>query len=528
MITVFQDVHSIAPHHTSLEAVFNAIENGKYSAQISRIRSEPDKEERNYLKRKLPIACFSGKFSVRKDDALIEHSGLICLDFDHVNDVASLKASLQLDPYCYAAFVSPSGDGVKMIVRIPKNNHRGSFRALRKRYTQIDNTPDESRACFLSWDSEIWINNAASVFKTQIDDDVKKVSTVANGTQEKDQNKLFKAILNGMQESGIHYHDGRNIFFFKLFCDCNEFGIEKAISMPMALDLITDDFSFDELKIVAENAYKRQEKFGTKFLRAGSESIYEDSDVDKPIDWTIKLPPANYYVKIGDVGIAEEGSIVTITGKAKSMKTTLLKGIAASAISGRPRLNISVNTRGRDILWIDTEQSIRDMYTLGGHIEGLCQTRLEDQVLVKFFALRTADSAKQRLERTKKILDHYDAGIVIVDGAVDLLDSYNDEEQSKSVVSYLLKVADERKMCVFPVIHLAKTTGYARGHMGTELINKSQNVILVEKDPNEDGWATVSSSETRGAPFNEFQIGFITSDGKTYPVTRDHLQTFII
>ena len=41
-----------------------------------------DKSQRNELKKNLPAICFSGKFSKRNSDSIVEHSGLLCLDFD--------------------------------------------------------------------------------------------------------------------------------------------------------------------------------------------------------------------------------------------------------------------------------------------------------------------------------------------------------------------------------------------------------------------------------------------------------------
>ena len=37
-----------------------------------------------------------------------------------------------------------------------------------------------------------------------------------------------------------------------------------------------------------------------------------------------------------------------------------------------------------------------------------------------------------------------------------------------------------------PVLHNARSTGSARGHLGTELINKSKAVIKVSKDQDEN------------------------------------------
>lgn len=55
----------------------------KHIAEIENLRSLPTKEEKNEIKRRLPMACISGVFSpTRKVENLVRHSGFICVDID--------------------------------------------------------------------------------------------------------------------------------------------------------------------------------------------------------------------------------------------------------------------------------------------------------------------------------------------------------------------------------------------------------------------------------------------------------------
>ena len=132
-VTIFKDVKSTkAPHHIQLATALSRIQQGKSKDLIHEIR-EGNKEK----KKKLPIVCFSGEFSSRKDDALFEHSGFIVLDFDHV-EVDSVKQALAVDDYIYACWVSPSGDGIKALVQITNpERHRDHFRALIKYFQKL-------------------------------------------------------------------------------------------------------------------------------------------------------------------------------------------------------------------------------------------------------------------------------------------------------------------------------------------------------------------------------------------------------
>jgi len=160
-VTIFKDVKSTkAPHHIQLATALSRIQRGKSKDLIHEVR-EGNKEK----KLELPVVCFSGEFSSRADEALFEHSGYIVLDFDHVN-VEATKTALATDDYIYACWVSPSGDGIKALVRITNpERHRDHFRALtaylsRQHGLEVDETGiNESRACFESYDPDIIIKD---------------------------------------------------------------------------------------------------------------------------------------------------------------------------------------------------------------------------------------------------------------------------------------------------------------------------------------------------------------------------------
>lgn len=141
------------------------IREGSSATTIDEVR-QGDKE----AKKKLPVVLFSGEFSSRNDEALFEHSGFIVLDFDHI-DVPRSKSILGTDPYVYSCWVSPSGDGLKALVRVTNpERHRDHFRSLvtyfSKQYNlEVDESGvNESRACFESYDPEIIINETAQKF----------------------------------------------------------------------------------------------------------------------------------------------------------------------------------------------------------------------------------------------------------------------------------------------------------------------------------------------------------------------------
>ena len=161
-VTFFKDIKAPdEPHHVDVTTALNRIRDGKSRHQIEEYRTSGDKS----LKNSLPLVCFSGEFTRRADDALFEHSGLIVLDFDHV-DVNESKGFVGADDHVYACWTSPSGDGLKALVRVTNpERHRDHFRALIKYFErthglELDESGiNESRACFESYDPDIIIKD---------------------------------------------------------------------------------------------------------------------------------------------------------------------------------------------------------------------------------------------------------------------------------------------------------------------------------------------------------------------------------
>ena len=111
---------------------------------------------------------FSGLFRKRSDQALISHSGLLCLDFDHLANVDELRSYLLADDYFETVllFRSPSGNGLKWVIEIDTSqaSHAEYFRAvanyIKQTYSvEVDQSgKDISRACFLPHDPNCFLN----------------------------------------------------------------------------------------------------------------------------------------------------------------------------------------------------------------------------------------------------------------------------------------------------------------------------------------------------------------------------------
>lgn len=171
MVSYFLNpVRNTVPHkELSLVQVYNKIRSEAFKTQTEKLRSIADgKEARKFKAENFHYATFSGTFHKRSDAELKNHSGLLTIDLDHLEETQALKEKLLKDEYFETEmlFVSPSGEGLKWIVPIDLRQapHHEYFQAvsnyMKAAYglTVDQSGKDISRACFLPHDSEVYIN----------------------------------------------------------------------------------------------------------------------------------------------------------------------------------------------------------------------------------------------------------------------------------------------------------------------------------------------------------------------------------
>jgi len=158
----------------SLLEALDIIGSDDLSEKVNAIANATDDAKRTSLKSKLPAVTWSGLFEKRKATALKTYSGVICFDFDKLTpaQLTAAREKLRTDNHILAYFYSPSGKGLKVLIKVTSGpeNHKAAFLQLAEYFkTGYNLIADESgkdvpRLCFLSWDNGIYINeNSAPV-----------------------------------------------------------------------------------------------------------------------------------------------------------------------------------------------------------------------------------------------------------------------------------------------------------------------------------------------------------------------------
>lgn len=258
IVTIFKHFADTGnPHYITLEDALKRISSGKSMDKVDRIRDTDDDEIKSELKMSLPCVLFSGRFSKRVASGLIEHSGLIILDFDN-QDPIQYKEKLAQAPYIVAAWTSPSGNGVKALVRISDSGrHRDHFEALKVHHPEIDRSgADVSRICYESYDPEIYINFEAEEYVYVVDPP--QVERRAPQIEETNEDVIYGKLRKWIESRGEMFIEGnRNHFIMKMAAAMNRTGVsESAATAFLVHDFCNDGFSVKEATSVVSKVYR--------------------------------------------------------------------------------------------------------------------------------------------------------------------------------------------------------------------------------------------------------------------------------
>jgi hypothetical protein len=263
MVTLFKNFNEVV-EHKSLPAILEEIRTGKYKYAIVYLRkSLAEKKEEAYSKAKKALPAFtpSGKFvGGRKMEFLTEYSNTIILDIDKLSKEELTKAShlANQSEFTYASFISPSGNGLKILVKIatPKAEHKETFLLVQAHYEkllklEIDKSgKDVTRLCFYSWDENLYLNPEASTFVTSSAVEMPLVETLSvpktlNPEPKTDFDTIYNHCIKFTEKKVQYVNGSRNVFVHQLACNMNR----KAVPLEATLGYILTDFGYDDKEV---------------------------------------------------------------------------------------------------------------------------------------------------------------------------------------------------------------------------------------------------------------------------------------
>lgn len=219
----------------------------------------------------------------------------------------------------------------------------------------------------------------------------------------------------------------------------------------------------------------------------------------------VTIPPKILFV--GDCTIATFGNFSASTGKAKSKKTFNISAMVAAAVTNTTVLNYRacLPEGKRKILNFDTEQSKYHCHNVLERIYKLSGLSVKkDDPRLLFWGLREY-TPKLRIALIDYALrKHQEVGLVIIDGLRDLMYDINNGKEATDVMTVLMAWTSVYDLHIHTVLHLNKNDNNPRGHIGTELENKAETVLIISKNLQNNSISEVRPMHMRDKEFSTF------------------------
>lgn len=236
----------------------------------------------------------------------------------------------------------------------------------------------------------------------------------------------------------------------------------------------------------------------------------------------LQKPPICLF--IDDASLYYLGDFSTTIGKAKGRKT-FASGLFMAALAGnctiQNRIRANLPTDKRTVLYFDTEQGSYHAQKAAKRVLRLLN--VETLPNFKAYGLRTYAPAERLQIIEFAVYNTPNLGFVCIDGIRDLITSINDEEQATMITSKLLKWSGELNIHVNCILHMNKGDSNARGHVGTELMNKSSAVLGVTKNEKQKDYSIIEAIACRDKEPEPLSFG-INDSGLPYLLEPEQME----
>lgn len=283
------------PINKEILSILDEIRTEKNSSIIAKIRLITDKKERDKKKVELlPMITYAGTFKARANDKLIKSSGFSIMDFDNIKDLTKLIEQVNSDKYTYSSFVSPSGNGLKVLVKIPPvsddKTYKEYYYELQSHYNQYaetdDSTKDIGRGSFISSDPNLYLNMDSELFTDKFIAPQRPIVEKTN-IPLTDQNEIAERLEKWFKKRYTSTNRNTNLHAFAR--QFNAFGVDKNICEMYLLRYEESDFKADEIIKLIESAYKYSQEYNSQ--------AFEDTDVIRSIKNSVVAGVADSKIK---------------------------------------------------------------------------------------------------------------------------------------------------------------------------------------------------------------------------------------
>ena len=232
-------------------------------------------------------------------------------------------------------------------------------------------------------------------------------------------------------------------------------------------------------------------------IEEGIKKTVEQDTSHKPkylscvIDLSVDIPEPIPVLKQEQIVIFTRGNISAIGGKAKSRKTFLVALLASDYLKNFDNKMLIVDTEMAPAYTCNTVKRIHRLMNW--------ETNQNNERLT-FLNLREYTN-KERISIIQEAIEYIRPELIFIDGIRDLVEDFNKIDESYNVVNILMRLSTQYDCHICSVLHENRINEQLRGHLGSEIINKSESVLSVTLN----GETSIVKPEyTRNIPFEEF------------------------
>lgn len=217
------------------------------------------------------------------------------------------------------------------------------------------------------------------------------------------------------------------------------------------------------------------------------------------------ISPDVNTLTIGGVATCAREGLHFVKAKAKQGKTSglcIVESVFVGPFGQWGQLR-RISDAPLKVRHIDTEQKPYDSLCFKRQmlrLAGISEHEAADTYRIMNLRSVMDNRVKQALIETMVQEERPD--VLVIDGIVDLINDFNDVEQSKALIAWLMHLADEYHLVLFGVLHTNKNEAdkNMRGHLGTLAEQKCDTTLECEKD-DQHGIVSVKCAVSRHRPF---------------------------
>ncbi|MFL1896827.1 hypothetical protein ACJRPK_14060 [Aquimarina sp. 2-A2] len=243
-----------------------------------------------------------------------------------------------------------------------------------------------------------------------------------------------------------------------------------------------------------------------------------------PLAVSVGLDPVPYKGTNYPLKLFSFGDISMIVGEEKSRKSFVKSMITGCAIGGKANeYNEDIKGYGLHDKWIidlDGEQSEYDCFLNHDRIPKMCGGMPQNYHYVQLRGMKKKERVQYLDWLFMESEFRNNLGLVNMDGFVDFCKNFNDLETSEEYVVDLLRYAAITKCHISGVLHLNPGSEKSRGHLGTILQQKAEQVIMVK---NIGDVSEVVCKSVRGS--RKFETFYVGVDSNWLPYKADYSES---